>query len=358
MVYTERVQEITNAYSFTNIEFPRQTKLIKRLRYVSFIINDIILFGSFVAITLWLINALGIKIDLLDMLTIPPFIPILFIFAGSSLLFGAKRHLLSKHYDADKEDHNWWSPWIPIALAGLTAVGGLINLLHLTDSGTLSFLHTSTYGGFCFFLIGLALIPPFTHILHRFHITQFFIYIVSGLNVFVVLESIYQLFSPLAAQHILQVPLLVAIVFVFFCFGILLRWSNRGFFGNFTLDSTVSLFALRLFLINLISGPLITFLVLLITQKSSYNLYQVITIVVSLFTSLASILLWVNVKLLYRYDLEHMLMRESLRAHNIDLTTEEETLRKRIAHIEQEKQQYLDKLSSEKVLQDVVDKTV
>lgn len=48
-------------------------------------------------------------------------------------------------------------------------------------------------------------------------------------------------------------------------------------------------------------------------------------------------------------------MRESLRAHNIDLTAEEEALRKRIARVEQEKQQYLDKLSSENILQDVVD---
>lgn len=349
------MQEMVIPSSLVTIEFPRQTTLIKRLRYISFAIDDVVLLLSALALFIFTTNIFGLKVSFLDTLAISPCIPVLFILSGTTLLFGAKRHLISIHHATEEEAEPKWLTLIPIALAGVTTAIGFINVVQITNTGVVSLFHTSIYGGFCFFLIGLALIPPFTHILHRFHISQFLIYLVSGLNVFVVLENLYQLLSPSPMQHIFQVPLVVALIFTVFCFGILLRWSNRGFFGNFTLKSTVSMFALRLFLINLISGPVITFLVLLTTQNASYNLYQVITIIVSLFTVLVSALLWVNVKLLYKYDLEHLLMRESLRSHNIDLTTEEEELRRRIAHIEQEKQQYLDKLTSENILKDVVD---
>lgn len=340
------MQEVTSVSSLATIEFPRRTRLIKRLRAISFIINDITLFASFLVILLWLAELLSVS-NFFSKLAVAPFTPVLFIVASLPLLFGAKRHLISTDQDAEKEDRPWWSIPIPVFLASITALLGLINIFPLTTTGLLTVFHISSYAGFCFFLIGIALIPPFTRIHHRFHITQGLVFVVSGISVFIVLENLYQLFSSSPTQHSTQVPLLAAMAFAFDCFGILLRWSNRGFFGNFTLDSTISRLALRLFLINLISGPLIAFLILYASQRSGFNMYQVITIIVTLFAITSSILLWINVKLLYRYELEHLLMSESLRFHNIDLTTEEESLRKRMAQLEQEKQRYLDKLDSE-----------
>jgi hypothetical protein len=48
-------------------------------------------------------------------------------------------------------------------------------------------------------------------------------------------------------------------------------------------------------------------------------------------------------------------MRESLRKHNINLTTEKDELRKRMVQLEQEKKQFADKLSVEDSLQNITD---
>jgi hypothetical protein len=349
------MQEIPT-HSFANIHFPQRTNLIKKLRYVSFIINDIILIASVLVFLVWIFNLQGINVFLFRNLTIFPFSSVLFLFSGIVLLFGAKRHLMRTHEETEKEEYPWWNTWIPIFLAAITAALGLINLVQFNNIGVLSLFRVSPAEGLCFFLVGLGLIPPFTRILHRFHITQFIIFIVSGLNIFIILEYLFQLFSSSPMQHIVDIPPATTLAFAVFCFGILLRWSNRGFLGNFTLDSTASTFALRLFLINLLAIPLIALFVLTIMQKTSYNMYQVLSVVVVCFTVISCSILWINVKLLYTYELEHLLMRESLRIHNIDLTAEQEELRKRMVQLVEEKQQYLDKLSTQDSLRDLVDK--
>lgn len=349
------MEEISVPLSFENINFPRQTGLIKKLRYVSFFINDIVLLVSIFVFIAWVAHLPVIAEYLFENLKIYPMVSILFILCGSSLLFGAKRHHINSHHDTEKDDSPWWQTWIPITLAVITAVIGFMNVFQVTNSEFLSFFHTSPFAGFCFSLIGLALIPPFTQISHRFHFTQFCIFFVSGLTVFSVLETIYQFFAPVHAQHIVFVPLPTALGFVMFCFGILIRWSNRGFFGNFTLDSTVSTFALRLFLINLIGVPLIAFVALSMIPTTSLNMYQILTIIVACSTFISSLLLWINVKLLYKYEFEHLLMKESLRVHNIDLATEQETLQKKLAQLEQDKQEYVEKLNTQDTLRTIVD---
>lgn len=355
MVYTKSMQEMPTANLFENINFPRQISLIKTLRYVSFAVNDFILFLGFFIGFVWIFRIPGAYEKLFHKLHIYPFSSVLFLLSGAVLLFGAKRHLISSHKDAEKDESPWWNTWIPITLAAITAVFGFINLAQLSHAGLLSFFRISPFGGLCFFLTGLALIPPYTRILHRFHITQLFMFIISGLGIFVIWENVYQMFSPLPMQHIISIPLPTAFTLTLFSFGILIRWSNRGFLGNFTLDSTSSIFAFRLFLIQLISAPLIAFFVLALLQHTSYNMYQILTVIVVLSLFISSTLLWFNVKLLYRYDLEHLLMRESLKSHNIDLTTEKEDLRKKMIQLEQEKQQYADKLNTQVVWQDMAD---
>jgi hypothetical protein len=338
------------------IHFPRQIALIKRLRVLSFIINDITLLLSFLVIIVWLTDIPGIKTLFFQQLAIYPFTPVLFIFSCIPLLFGAKRHLISTHEDAEKTEYPLWIFVIPIIFASTTALLGFINFLNLTNSGIFSMFHVSSFAGLCFFLIGLALIPPYTQIPHRFHITQFLVFIISGLNVFILLENIYQFFSPVPVQHIFHASLLTAFSFVLFCSGLLLRWSNRGFIGNFTLDATASIFALRVFLINLFMAPVLAVIILFAMQNSSANMYQVLTVVVVCFAFISSLLLWMNVKVLYGHELEHLLMRESLRSHNIDLTKEQEKLQERLGQIEKEKQQYVDKLTSQSAWQDAVER--
>lgn len=350
------MQEVTTPGALSTIHFPRQIGLIKALRYVSFVINDITLLVSLLALFAWATNFSFAHTLLFHTLAVFPFTPVLFIFAGIVLLFGAKRHLLGTHFDAEIEKRPWWSFGVPLFFATIVAVVGFMDVANLMNIGILALLHSSPYTGFCFSLLGLALIPPYTRIPLRFHITQFLVFIVSILNMFIVLESTYQFFSPLPAVQLVHASLPVALCFVFFCFGLLLRWSNRGFIGNFTLDSTASVFALRVFMINLISAPILAFIVLFIMLKTSYNLYQVLALVVVGLACTSSMLVWINIKLLYSHELEHLLMRESLRAHNVDLAKEEVTLQKRMDQLEQEKQEYLEKLKSQSAWQDATDR--
>ncbi len=342
--------------AFQDIHFPRQISIIKKFRYISFIINDITLVVAFLAILIWLTNFFDLKTMLFQKLGVYPFTPILFIFSGIPLLFGAKRHLINTHFDAEKEERPWWVFGVPLLFAVIIAGIGFLNFISLTNGGVFSLFHTSSYTGFCFFLIGLALIPPFTAIPHRFHATQLLIFFVSGINVFMVLESIYQMLSPLPVQHVLQFSLPVAFSFIFFCFGVLLRWMNRGFFGNFTLDSTASTFAFRMLMIHLFSAPVVALIVLFIMKNSSYNMYQILAIIVVFFTVTSSLLLWINIKLLYQHELEYLLMRESLRAHNVDLKKEEEALQKSMEQLELDNQQYVKKLNSQQAWQDAADR--
>lgn len=350
MVYTESMAEQPATYQLENFHFPRQLALIKRLRGISFFINDVTLFASFITILLWAINMLWVHaLPFNDF--VYPTTALLFILSGIPLLFGAKRHLLQTHHDATEEKRPWWEFGVPIMCAVLTALLGLVSISGSINPG----FRLSSVVGVSFLLIGLSLLPPFTRIPHRFHVTQFLVFLVSGIHVFVILEHIYQYFSRLPVQHVLDVSLLSACAFIFFCSGILLRWTNRGFLGNFTLDSTASIFALRIFLLNLISAPLIALLILLSLQNTQYNLYVVLTVIIVSIAIISSFLLWINVRILYGHELEHVLMRETLRSHNINLATEQEKLQKRMEELEKDKQLYRDKLSSQQAWQDAAD---
>ena len=343
-------------HQFTTIHFPRQISLIKKLRYVSFIINDIALVVSLFTLIVAVTNFPVLRRLIFHTLAVFPFTPVLFIFSSIVIFFGAKRHQIDTHYDSEVEKRPLWNFAIPLFFAVIVTAVGFINFTNITNTGIVSIFRSSQYTGFCFFLLGLALIPPYTRLPHRFHITQLFIFIVSALNMIVLLERVYQLFSSHPMQQIVPVSLPVAFSFVFFCFGLLLRWPNRGFIGNFTLDVTASVFAFRVLMINLISAPLIAFIVLFALQKTSYNLYQVLSIVVIISTVTSSLLLWINVKLLYGHELEHLLMRDSLRNHNVDLVKEEETLKKRMDELQQEKEEYQEKLDSQSAWQDVAER--
>ena len=160
--------QVSNIDSVNNLEFPRQIQLIKRLRFLSFLINDVVLVGSIGAILYLLIQSLGITLPLLSNIKYQPITPVLFVFTSITLLFGAKRHQLNSERNTEKESRPWYIIWIPIMLAEITALVGFLNMLSLMRDGLPSFLYLSPFSGFCFFLIGLSLIPPFTGIRHRF----------------------------------------------------------------------------------------------------------------------------------------------------------------------------------------------
>lgn len=346
------MQDNVSSYTFETIHFPQRLVLIRNLKRVSFLINDIVLFVSSVVFFAWITNVAVLKIFLFEKLHITPESSVLFMLMGVSLLFGARRHLNDKN-DAKRVKFPWWNTIFPIFFTGISLILGLAGLIKVSDMGL--GLRITPIEGMCFFILGLSLIPPFTRIPHRFHVTQLLVFIVSGLSMYVVLENVYQIFSGVMVGQSIFLPFPLALTFAFFCFGILLRWSNRGFFGNFTLDSIGSMFALRIFLINLLAAPLVAFLVLAVAPRGSYTVYETTSLIVIFLTFISSLLIWINVKLLYKYELEHLLMRESLRAHNIDLAADREKLDEKMFQLEQERQQYKAKLTMQSQWQDAVD---
>lgn len=349
------MSEKTNTYSLASIHLPQRKTVTKRLQELSFILNDIVLAAAFLFLVLWIIHAHVFNFPVLVFFRVYPLASVLFIFSGLSLLFSAKKHVFNPQTNT-KIVENPWSTWIPILLGTLTAALGLLNVTHLNNGTILQGLYLSQYGGFCFFLIGLALIPPHTTIPHRFHITQALVFTVLFINSFTILETFYQLLSAQPIQHIIFVPLGTAILFAFFCIGVICRWSNRGFFGNFTLDTMDSTLALRLLVINLFTAPLIGFGILFLTQNSGYNIYQIATLIITCITIVSIFLGWINIKFLYKYDLEHFLMRESLRVHNIDLKMEKASEEAKSAQLAEEKQKVVDKLSYQSKFRDVAEK--
>jgi hypothetical protein len=343
------MSQTTSQYSFKGIYLPKRKLLTDRLQIASFAINDTVLIISISFLFVWFINIFGGNIVLPDQFSISPLGRMLFIFSSISVFFSAKKHIYSP--DQKHLKRLTWILLIPIFFASITALFGFLSFTRLTSLFGMPFVQTTQYSGFCFFLIGLALIPPFTRISHRFHVTQALLFIVIALNAIVILESVYQTLSPFPMQQIFSVPLITAILLSLFCFGILCRWSNRGFVGNFTLDSVDSILALRLVLVIFVFVPLIGFLVLLLTQNTLYNVYEVVTLIVVFITITSFTILWINIQLLYNYDLEYFLMKEALRVYNIDLKLGKEKLEKEKGEIEKTNEEYRGKLNNQKQLE-------
>lgn len=340
-------------YSSLDIHLPQRKALTSRLQQLSFIINDIILAISLLALLGWCSSLFFKRTTIIETLHVYPFAFVQFLLVGSSLLFSAKRHFFNPK-DNTLVKQPGWTIIAPILFAAMAAVFGFIDFSHLNQ--VFPAVSTTAFSGFCFFIIGLALIPPHTRLPHRFHITQFLVFGVLVVNLFTVLENVFQVLSSQPFQHIMIVPLPTAFIFVLFCLGILWRWSNRGFFGNFTIASDDSVLALRSLLANFISTPTIAFIVLAITRNSSYNVYQIVTLVITGIALVTALIIWINIKVLYKHDLEHYLLKESLRVHNVDLTLEKKAQEVKMKELDQEKQRYLEKLNYQNTFQNVAER--
>src|SRR4051812_5772946 len=113
---------------FVGIHFPRRIGLIKKLRYISFIINDITILVSLLVLVAQAINFTFAQALIFHTLAVFPFTPVLFIFSGIVLLFGAKRRQIGTHYDAEIEKLPWWNFGIPLFFAVAVVVSGFIDV--------------------------------------------------------------------------------------------------------------------------------------------------------------------------------------------------------------------------------------
>jgi predicted membrane protein len=156
-----------------------------------------------------------------------------------------------------------------------------------------------------------------------------------------------------AKLHLTYMPFNSSAIFVLLCISILLRWPDRGFVGIFTTDSISSKFSLRLLFINLIVTFIIGIIILIGMKKETYSAFEVIAVLIISFMLLSSVFAWINLKLLYRYELERFIMKEELRVHNITVNLDTEDLTDKMVELEDKNKEIADKLSSRNRLMDI-----
>jgi hypothetical protein len=234
-------------------------------------------------------------------------------------------------------------------LGGITSLAGFLSIFNFFGQYSVP-----PMVGFTFLFLGLALALPHTKITHRFHVTQFLSYGIIIISAVTILGYTYELLTPGFVNPLIPIPLNTAILLFLLCHSMLLRWSNRGFFGNFTIDCFSSVYALRLLLIDLAVSPIVGFIVLAVT-KTEQSRYIVMALVVLLLMVVATIIAWFNMKLLYKYELEHFAIKEALRVHNINLLLDKKTQDIKLTALEEEKKSYANKLNNQDTFKDIVD---
>ncbi len=236
-----------------------------------------------------------------------------------------------------------------VGLGSYITGGGLGNILFsLIDNRT-----TILVAGFIFFLVGLAALASRIDIAHRFHIVQLFALMIIVISAIPLLGYVYQLVSPYRATNIMFLPANTAVLFILLGHAMLLRWPNRGFMGMFTLDSLSSVFALRLLVINVLLSPVIGFIVLSGAGRILYTFNEVLALLVIALILIASGLTWLNIKLLYKFEVEYLLMKEALRVHNIDLKMSNADLAGRMEDLEKTTEHYANSLKYQDKFRDM-----
>ena len=83
------------------------------------------------------------------------------------------------------------------------------------------------------------------------------------------------------------------------------------------------------------------------TQEATAVLIVLLIVCTIIFT-------WVNIRLLYRFELERFVMKEELRVHNIDLKLGNEELVGKMTELQEKTKDYADKLSNQEKYKDAI----
>lgn len=207
--------------------------------------------------------------------------------------------------------------------------------------------------GIDFSLFGVALLLPRIKASHRFHVVHLLILAIVVINMMTILNYVYQLLSPNSHVYIGNMPLTLAIMFIVAGHAIWLRWPNRGFIGMFTIDTVSSIFALRLLVIYVVFTPVVGLIGLMGLRVGLYNPYEAVAIFAILIVFLSTVLSWLNIKLLYKFELERFAMKEELRINNIDLELGSEELAVKNTELTEVNKTYVDKLNNRESMMDI-----
>jgi hypothetical protein len=231
-----------------------------------------------------------------------------------------------------------------VFLAGILFIFGS-NLIHVKQ------INLSI--AFNFLLIGLGLFLPRTKFPHRFHLVQSLAFAILIINSMVILEYLYLQLAPVNTS-ISYAPLSLEITLVLLCLAMLLRWPARGLMGAFTTDSISSMYALKLLILNVLAIFILGFIILAGMRMEMFALYEAIAVLIILLIVLTIAFSWINIKLLYRFELERFVMKEELRVHNITLKLGNEDLTSKMTELQEANKEYIEKLNNQEKYKDVV----
>jgi len=122
----------------------------------------------------------------------------------------------------------------------------------------------------------------------------------------------------------------------------------------FTTDSISSMFAFELVIINVVLTLILGFLALVGVRIGIYASYEATAVLIVLLIVITVSFAWINIRLLYRFELERFVMKEELRVHNIDLKLGNEELVGKMAKLQETTKEYADKLSNQEKYKDVI----
>jgi len=209
--------------------------------------------------------------------------------------------------------------------------------------------------GFSFLLIGFGLLLSKLKFLGRFHLSQLFAFVILIINSMVILESLY--LQSLSVKVVIPyTPLILAVTFVMSCMAIILRWPARGFMSMFTTESISSRYAFESLIVNVITIFVVGYIISVLLRTGILASYESIAVLAILLIVFTVVFAWINIRLLYRLELERFVMREELRVHNISLQLGNEDLVSKTKELQEKNNECIDKIDNREKYMDVIEK--
>ncbi len=339
---------------------PENKKLTDRLKKTSIILSVFIGIVSSISLIGLLINSSPLNSVFLGSFGIAMFTILAFIFSVIVLL-------LEDAINSSKDSNPKYLHTIYFVISFLvSALILIIGWLYLSnyffnnnyysfflDSGKYT-KETILTSGVCILLIGFAFLFARIKIKYHFfivHLLALIVLMISSLNI---MDILYQAFSPLRLQFT-YLPLNIAVLFMLLSIAIAFRWPSKGFIGIFTTEAVSTIFTLRLLFINIFIIAALGLVSLAGAKLRLYSSFESVAVFAVLVMLTATILAWVNSKLLYKFELERYIMREELKAHNIALKTSNEALSGEMTELKKTNEEYIGKLSYRERLNDIIE---
>lgn len=354
-----------NNYSFTGIYLPENKKLTRLLKRLSLATSLIVMGCGLVILLGWITNVPMLKNGFIGNTPVPIMSAFAFILSVAPLLFEKGVGRLGSGDKTTKNSRFFFLTSYLVCSFAVLVIGFLqiLNYFNVNQLGFGEIFYNNLSGekqaaftiGFNFFLIGIALLYARIKALHRFHVVQFLALNVFVINLITVLGYLFRLVTPFPYSHIIYIPQNIALIFFALSLSLSFRWPARGFIGMFTTDSISSSFALRVLFLKTISITILGLLILVGVKMDIYNLSEGLVIFVLLAMVLALCLTWLNIKLLYKLELERFIMKEELRIHDIDLKLDNESLAVKMKELTEINTEYQDKLKNKEKYEDVIE---